>query len=128
MRTPTVINLADAPGRFSELWSPKRIAQVDGYEVKLAKAEGAFVWHAHADEDELFLVTQGVLRIEIENADPVVLGPGELTVIPKGVRHRPVVETGPVHMVLLERAGVMNTGDAVVSEKTASIEDLSDPA
>ena len=124
MRTPTVINLAHAHGRFSDLWSPKRIAQVDGYEVKLAKAEGAFVWHAHADEDELFLVTQGVLRIEIESADPIVLGPGDLTVIPKGVRHRPVVETGPVHMVFRERAGVTNTGDSEAGDLTNPVEDL----
>ncbi|MEO1038185.1 MAG: cupin domain-containing protein [Pseudomonadota bacterium] len=124
MSAPKVINLEEAHSRFSDLWSPKRIARVEDYEVKLAKAEGEFVWHAHADEDELFLVTNGVLLIEIENADPVILGPGELTVIPKGIRHRPVVEEGPVHMLLLERSGVVNTGDAEPGEKTAVVDDL----
>ncbi|MBI1233250.1 MAG: cupin domain-containing protein [Alphaproteobacteria bacterium] len=123
MKTPPVLNLAEKHATFTETWSPKRIARLDDYEVKLAKAEGEFVWHHHAHEDELFLVTQGRLRIEIENADPAILGPGEMTVIPKGVRHRPVVEEGPVHMLLLERAGVVNTGDAG-GDLTAVVEDI----
>lgn len=123
MKTPPVLNLAEKHARFTETWSPKRIARLDDYEVKLAKAEGEFVWHHHAHEDELFLVTKGRLRIEIENADPAILGPGEMTVIPKGVRHRPVVEEGPVHMLLLERAGVVNTGDAG-GDLTAVVEEI----
>ena len=123
MKTPPVLNLAKKYATFTETWSPKRIARLDDYEVKLAKAEGEFVWHHHEHEDELFLVTQGRLRIEIENADPAILGPGEMTVIPKGVRHRPVVEEGPVHMLLLERAGVVNTGDAG-GDLTAVVEDI----
>lgn len=123
MKTPPVLNLAEKHAQFTETWSPKRIARLDEYEVKLAKAEGEFIWHHHENEDELFLVTKGRLRIEIENADPAILGPGEMTVIPKGVRHRPVVEEGPVHMLLLERAGVVNTGDAG-GELTAVVEDI----
>ncbi|WP_375285341.1 cupin domain-containing protein [Marinicauda pacifica] len=110
MDSPEVINIAAKHARFDDVWSPKRVARVDDYEVKLAKAEGEFIWHHHEEEDELFLVFQGVLRIEIENGEPLVLRPGEMTVIPKGLRHRPVVEEGPVHMLLLERAGVVNTG------------------
>ena len=124
MRAPKVVNLAQAHQGFEALWSPKRVARVDDYDVKLAKAEGAFIWHAHAEEDELFLVTSGVLRIEIEGGDPLVLHPGDMTVIPRGMRHRPVVEDGPVHMLLLERAGVVNTGDAGESDLTAVVEDL----
>jgi len=123
MTTPPVLNLADKHSRFSDIWSPKRIARLDDYEVKLAKAEGEFVWHHHEDEDELFLVTKGRLHIEIENAEPAILGPGEMTVIPKGVRHRPVVEEGPVHMLLLERGSVVNTGDAG-GDLTAVVEDI----
>lgn len=123
MKTPPVLNLAEKHAKFTEKWSPKRIARLDDYEVKLAKAEGEFVWHHHEHEDELFLVTKGRLRIEIEDAEPAVLGPGDMTVIPKGVRHRPVVEEGPVHMLLLERAGVVNTGDAG-GDLTAVVEEI----
>ena len=124
MSTPKVINLAAAHARFSEPWSPRRIARVDDYEVKLAKGEGSFAWHAHEDEDELFYVTEGVLRIEIEGADAVRLGPGDLTVIPRGVRHRPVVEEGPVSLLLFEKAGVVNTGDAEAGDLTQQVVDL----
>jgi mannose-6-phosphate isomerase-like protein (cupin superfamily) len=121
---PRVVNLADAHSKFDEPWSPKRIARVDGYEVKLAKGEGGFAWHAHVDEDELFYVTKGVLRIEIENGEPLVLHPGDLTVVPKGLRHRPVVQQGPVEILLFERAGVVNTGDAGAGDLTQTVEDL----
>lgn len=124
MSRPRVVNLDQAHQRFDAPWSPKRIARVDGYEVKLAKGEGSFAWHDHADEDELFYVTSGRLRIELEDEEPVVLGPGDLTVIPKGMRHRPVVEAGPVHILLFERAGVVNTGDAETGDLTQTIEDL----
>lgn len=124
MTRPRVINLAVAHDQFSDTWSPKRIARVDNYEVKLAKGEGSFAWHAHTDEDELFYVTSGRLRIELDGDEPVILGPGDLTVIPKGLRHRPVVEKGPVHILLFERAGVVNTGDAEAGDLTQQIEDL----
>jgi mannose-6-phosphate isomerase-like protein (cupin superfamily) len=124
MASPKVINLDAAHGRFAEPWSPRRIARVDDYEVKLAKGEGEFAWHAHQDEDELFYVTAGVLRIEIEGEDPIRLGPGDLTVIAKGVRHRPVVEEGPVSILLIEKAGVVNTGDAEAGDLTQTLVDL----
>ena len=124
MTGPRVINLADAHAQFDAPWSPKRIARVDDYEVKLAKGEGSFAWHAHTGEDELFYVTSGVLRIELEDAEPVILKAGDLTVIPKGLRHRPVVEQGPVHILLFERSGVINTGDAEAGDLTQRVEDL----
>lgn len=119
-----VISLAEKHSQFKDAWSPRRIARLDDYEVKLAKAEGAFDWHAHADADELFLVTRGILRIEIEDEDPVILGPGELCVIPKGVRHRPSARTETVHMLLIERAGIVNTGDNTDSKLTRDVTDL----
>ncbi|HEX6435177.1 MAG TPA: cupin domain-containing protein, partial [Gemmatimonadales bacterium] len=83
--------------------------------VKLAKVQGEFVWHSHADEDELFLVIQGELTIELRDGQ-VTLGPGELVVIPKGVEHRPVARE-EVQLVLIEPKGIKHTGD-VVSDLT----------
>jgi len=122
--TVETISLVDKHAQFSEAWSPKRIARVDNYEVKLAKAVGSFDWHKHDDEDELFLVTQGILHIEIEGQDTIVLGPGEICVIPKGVRHHPIAMTDEVHLMLFEREGVVNTGDNTSSDLTQTIEDL----
>ena len=119
-----VISLAEKHSQFKDAWSPRRIATLDDYEIKLAKAEGHFDWHAHAQEDELFLVTRGILKIEIEGQDAVIVGPGELCVIPKGVRHRPVAQTEKVHMMLIERAGVVNTGDNPDSDLTQEIRDI----
>ena len=122
--TVTAISLADKHAQFKEVWSPKRVAKLDNYEIKLAKAQGSFDWHAHTDEDEFFMVTRGILEIEIEGQDPVILGPGEMCVIPKGVRHRPVAKTEKVHLMLIEKAGVVNTGDNPDSDLTQTLEDL----
>jgi mannose-6-phosphate isomerase-like protein (cupin superfamily) len=118
------INIAEKHSRFDAPWSPKRIAKVDNYDVKLAKGEGAFDWHKHDEEDEMFLVTQGILKIEIEGQDDVVLNPGEFCVIPKGVRHHPVCIEEPVHIMLFEKAGVTNTGDNQDSDLTQELVDL----
>jgi len=122
--TIQAISLVDKHAQFEEPWQPKRIAKVDNYEVKLAKASGSFDWHKHDDEDELFFVTQGILHIEMDGQDTVVLGPGELCVIPKGVRHRPVAQTKDVHLMLFEKAGVSNTGDNPDSDLTQQLVDL----
>jgi mannose-6-phosphate isomerase-like protein (cupin superfamily)/GNAT superfamily N-acetyltransferase len=105
------VNLDRQFGRFDELWSPKIVASVNDYDVKLVKLQGEFLWHQHDDTDELFLVTDGELRIRLEDADDVVLGPGELFVVPRGTRHCPVAER-TTRVVLLEPAGTPNTGDA----------------
>lgn len=104
------VNLADKLSRFSELWTQKKVADLNGYEVKLAKLKGEFVWHTHEDTDELFLVISGRLTIQLRDGD-VVLGPGELFVVPRGVEHCPVVEEETA-ILLVEPAGVLNTGDA----------------
>jgi mannose-6-phosphate isomerase-like protein (cupin superfamily) len=122
--TVKTISLVEKHAQFDEPWSPKRIATVDNYEIKLAKASGYFDWHKHDEEDELFLITKGVLHIEIEGQDTVVLGPGEMCVIPKGVRHRPVAQTEVVDILLMEKSGVTNTGDNPDSDLTQVIEDL----
>jgi mannose-6-phosphate isomerase-like protein (cupin superfamily) len=105
-----VVDLADKLGLFSEHWSPKVVARLNDYEVKLAKLKGEFVWHTHDDTDELFLVIDGVLTIQLHDGD-VVLRPGQLYVVPRGVEHCPIAE-GDVAVMLIEPAGVVNTGDA----------------
>lgn len=104
------VDLSEKFGLFSEHWSPKVVARLNDYEVKVVKVQGEFVWHAHADTDEMFLVIDGELTIQFRDRD-VVLGPGQLYVVPRGVEHCPRADR-EVQAVLLEPAGVVNTGDA----------------
>jgi mannose-6-phosphate isomerase-like protein (cupin superfamily) len=110
-----VINLAQKLSLFEEQWSPRVIADLNDCQVKLAKVQGEFVWHHHAEEDELFLVLKGTLVIELRDGS-VTLGPGEMVVIPKGVEHRPVAAE-EVHMMLVEPSRILHTGN-VVNERT----------
>ena len=112
----TVINLQDKFSKFNERWSPKIIAQMNDYHFKLAKVQGEFVWHDHPETDEVFLVVNGQLEIHLRDG-VVTLREGEMYVVPKGVEHKPVAEN-ECHILLVEPAGTVNTGD-VVSEKTA---------
>ncbi|MFB9238001.1 cupin domain-containing protein [Plantactinospora siamensis] len=109
-RSIVPVNLADRLSQFSELWSQKTVATLNDYEIKLAKVKGEFVWHTHPDTDELFLVVSGRLTIQLREAD-VVLEPGELFVVPRGVEHCPVA-TEETAILLCEPAGTLNTGDA----------------
>lgn len=104
------VNLEDAFSRFEERWSPRVVAALNGQHVRVAKLEGAFCWHRHDDEDELFLVLEGTLRIELRERE-ILLEAGELFVVPRGVEHRPVAE-GLVHALLFEPSETVNTGDA----------------
>jgi mannose-6-phosphate isomerase-like protein (cupin superfamily) len=104
------ISLDDKLSQFSEHWSPKVVARLNDYEIKLVKIKGEFVWHTHEDTDELFLVLDGQLTIQLREGD-VVLGAGEMYVVPRGVEHCPVAE-GEVKAMLIEPAGVVNTGSA----------------
>ena len=88
----------------------RRSPTLNDYEVKLAKLKGEFVWHTHEDTDELFLVISGRLTLQLRDGD-VVLGPGELFVVPRGVEHCPVADEETA-ILLLEPAGTLNTGDA----------------
>ena len=109
------VNLADKLSLFDEAWSPKIVAEHNDAYVKVVKFEGEFVWHHHDDEDELFLVVSGRLRVQFRDGD-VVLEPGELIVVPKGVEHCPLAE-GETHVVLIEPKTTLNTGN-VRSERT----------
>ncbi|THA50586.1 cupin domain-containing protein [Streptomyces sp. A1136] len=104
------VNIADKLSQFGELWSQKKVAVLNDYEVKLAKLKGEFVWHTHEDTDELFLVISGRLTIRLRDAD-VVLEPGELFVVPLGVEHCPVADEETA-ILLFEPAGTINTGGA----------------
>jgi len=104
------VNLAEKFALFDERWSPKLIGAIDDYDIKLVKLEGDFVWHKHDMEDELFLVVNGKLTMDYRDRT-VDLDQGELLVVPKGVEHRPRAER-ECQVLLLERKGVVNTGDA----------------
>ncbi len=109
------VSLAESFARFSDHWSPKVAAALNGQQVKLAKFLGPFVWHHHEHEDELFLVVRGSLRIEFRD-QVVTLGEGELVVVPRGVEHRPVADE-EAHVLLFEPASTLNTGN-VRDERT----------
>ena len=110
MTMPAAINLHDKLARFADHWSPKVVARMNDYEFKLVKMHGPFVWHSHADTDEVFIVIDGRMVIEMEDGR-VALGPGEMVVVPRGVRHRPVAEQ-ECQVMLVEPRGTVNTGDA----------------
>jgi mannose-6-phosphate isomerase-like protein (cupin superfamily) len=92
-----------------EHWSPRVVARLNGQEVKVARFRGAFTWHHHEREDELFLVHRGRFRMEFRDRT-VELGPGDLLVVPRGVEHRPVADE-EVEVLLFEPAGTLNTGN-----------------
>ena len=117
---PKAISPASIAAELTEHWSPRVIAEVDDSYIKVAKVHGTFGWHAHADEDELFLILKGRLRIETEQG-PVELSVGEIFVVPKGTRHNPVAEE-ECHLMLIERKSTLHTGDTV-TEKTRSLAD-----
>ena len=111
-----IINLKQKLGKFSDHWSPKVIAELNGNQFKLVKIQGEFVWHNHPDTDEVFIVIEGTMNIEFEN-ETVRLTEGEMLVVPKGVEHKPYAET-ECKVMLVEPRGVVNTGDSD-SELTA---------
>jgi len=104
------VDLAEKFALFSEPFKPKLVAKVNDYAVKLARIAGEFVWHTHDDTDELFLVIDGTLTIQLRDRD-VVLGPGQLFVVPRGVEHCPKAD-GEVKVVMIEPEGTVNTGSA----------------
>ena len=104
------INLLEKFSKFDDRWSPKVVAALNGQEVKLVKSLGEFPWHHHDNEDELFLVVRGSLRMEFRDRI-VELEPGEMIVVPRGVEHRPVAEK-EVWLALFEPAATLNTGNA----------------
>ncbi len=116
-----VLHAPTVAASLPELWSPRVVAEVDEVYVKVARVEGQMVWHSHDNEDELFYILKGRLRLEIEGGDPVDLEEGELFVVKKGVRHLPIAD-GECHVMLIERKATRHTGNET-SELTRSIEE-----
>ena len=116
----TKVNLADKFGLFSDHWHPRVVGELNDSYVKLAKLKGEFVWHQHAEEDEMFLVIKGTLRVRLRDQE-VTVSEGEFVVIPKGVEHYPIAEE-EVHVLLLEPKSTLHTGD-VVTDKTVTTTD-----
>jgi len=114
------INLEHAFQHLTEFWSPKVVGRVNDQYVKLAKVQGEFTWHKHDDEDELFQVFKGTLRIQFAGGTETVLKPGEFCVVPKGVLHNPIAEE-ECWMILIEPVTTKHTGDVQI-ERTRSIE------
>ncbi|ATY34661.1 cupin domain-containing protein [Sphingomonas psychrotolerans] len=114
------VNLAEKFATFTEHWAPRLVATYNGNDVRIVKVAGEFVWHAHADTDDFFLVLEGELDIELRDRT-VTLGPGELFVVPRGVEHRPVARRGVEHrpvarrgevrMINIEPGGTHNLGE-----------------
>jgi len=105
---------------LDEFWSPRVIGEVDDVFIKVARLHGTLAWHSHDDEDELFLVLEGHLRIELEDRC-IELDEGEMFIVPKGVRHNPVAEQ-ECQVMLIERKSTRHTGE-VTTEKTRSLEE-----
>jgi len=103
------VNIAEKLNQINDLWNPRIAGELNGQHVKLTKMNGAFVWHKHDDEDEMFLVIKGNFTMELRDKS-IEVKPGEFIIIPKGIEHRPV-STGEVEMMLFEPATTLNTGN-----------------
>lgn len=104
------VNLATKLATFDETWVPKVVGELNGQLIKVAKFLGEYVWHQHENEDEMFLVVDGTLKLELRDRT-IVLEPGEFFIVPRGVEHKPVADE-LVHAMLFEPAATRNTGDA----------------
>lgn len=107
------IDLTGKLTQFQEYWSPKIVAGFNGHDVMVVKVKGEFNWHSHPDTDDFFLVLKGRLTIKLRDGD-VVLGPGQMYIVPKGIDHCPVADE-ETHILLIEPAGTPNTGDAATA-------------
>lgn len=115
----TSVNIDAALKEVKDYWTPRVVGQVNDQYVKVAKLKGELVWHDHPDEDEMFFVVYGSLKIEFEDRT-VVLGPGEFCIVPKKTRHNPVAEE-ECGIMLIETVSTQHTGDLVM-ERTVPIE------
>jgi mannose-6-phosphate isomerase-like protein (cupin superfamily) len=123
------VRLEDALATFSEHWSPRLVGELNGQHVKLVKLQGTFVWHQHADADEMFLVLNGSLRMDYRTATgqqlQLEIETGEFVVVPRGVEHRPSADK-ECHVLLFEPIGTLNTGDVRNDRTVDNPVDLTD--
>ena len=117
-----VINIQEKFDLFSDQWSPKRIGELNGQQILLAKIQGEFVFHKHDDEDELFMVMKGQLELELRDRT-VVVNPGEFFTVPKGVEHKPVAKE-ETHLLLFEPLSTKHTGDVKADITVETYEDI----
>jgi len=122
---PNAISPRAIAATLTELWSPRVVAELDDSFIKVAKVHGTFTWHSHENEDELFYILKGTLRIEMEDRT-VVLNEGDAFVVPRGVRHNPIADE-ECHVMLIERKTTLHTGTEVTAQ-TRSIEEQLRPA
>lgn len=115
------VNIERSFDAIRQHWTPKVVGRVNDQYVKIAKLHGELAWHKHEDEDELFWVVRGALKIELERQDPVYLGEGDVFVVPTGVLHNPVADD-ECWVVLIETVSTKHTGD-IITERTRSIEE-----
>ncbi len=106
---PQKINISDKFSLFSDHWNPRVVGELNGQHIKLAKLHGEFVWHKHEEEDEMFLVISGTLKIEFRDKT-VEINPNEFIIVPRGVEHKPVAEK-EVSIMLFEPITTVNTGN-----------------
>jgi mannose-6-phosphate isomerase-like protein (cupin superfamily) len=110
----TSVDLATKLASFNEAWQPRTVSLFNGHDVMVAKLRGEYHWHVHDDTDDFFLVLQGCLEIDLEDGSMVTLHPGQLYVVPKGIRHRPRAKE-EAHIVLIEPTGTPNSGDPLTA-------------
>jgi mannose-6-phosphate isomerase-like protein (cupin superfamily) len=115
-----VVSPKKVAASLTEYWSPRVIGEADDAYLKVAKVKGELTWHSHDDEDEVFVILDGSLKIEMDN-ETVDLNAGDMYIVPKGVRHNPVARQECL-LMLIERKTTLHTGDTVTS-KTRSIDE-----
>ena len=114
------VNLSEKLASFGDHWAPRIVARYNDNEVRLVKVDGEFIWHQHADTDELFLVLDGTLDIELRDRT-ITLEPGELFVVPRGTEHRPCARNGEAKLLLIDPKELPNTGNAATATKAVEI-------
>jgi mannose-6-phosphate isomerase-like protein (cupin superfamily) len=108
------VDLASKLASFDDPWQPRTVALFNGHDIMVAKVRGEYHWHVHPDTDDFFLVLQGELEIDLEDGTTVSLQPGQVYVVPRGVRHRPRA-LPEAHILLIEPTGTSNSGDPLTA-------------
>ena len=118
----SIINIQEKFELFSDFWSPKKIGELNGQQILLAKIKGEFIWHAHEHEDELFMIIKGSLMIEFRDKT-IELNEGEIYIIPKGVEHKPIAQE-EVHVLLFEPLDIKHTGNVMSDVTVETFENI----